>query len=78
MNYGAAHAIKAQQEKLIAETSSEELIDQCIGRLLPILAQDQRRPRMSVPVDFERDDDVFVIERLREIKRRVSREGRSE
>lgn len=75
MNYGAAHAIKDQQEKLIAETSSEELLDQCIGRLLPILAGEQRRPRMSVPVDFERDDDVFVIERLREIKRRVSREG---
>lgn len=74
MNYGAAHAIKAQQEKLIAETSSEELLDQCIGRLLPILAMEQRKPRMSIPADHERDDDLFVIERLREIKRRLSRE----
>ncbi len=54
----------------LQKKSTDELLNECIDRLNPILTHKRKPSSMSVPVDFERDDDVYVIERLREIKRR--------
>lgn len=73
-----AHAIRDEQEAHIKNTMADVLIDECIERLLPILTHERPASTMSVPVDHQRDDDVFVIERLREVRRRLRLETASE
>ena len=55
----------------LEKESSETLLTECIERLLPILTHQQEVSTMRVPVDFEHDDDAFVLERLRLVKRRL-------
>ncbi len=66
-----AHRIRASQEALIADTPSEELIGECLDRLIPILTHKQPVSYMSIPVDHARDDDCFILDRLREVQCRV-------
>ena len=70
-NTDRAYRIKAEQEALIASGDSVVLLQECIERLSQILTN-ERLSAMSIPVDYERDDDVFILERLREVQRRLS------
>ena len=61
-----------EHQKHLEPIPTPELVQQCIDRVSPILTHKRQASTMRVPVDFERDDDAFVLERLREIKRRVT------
>lgn len=50
---------------------ADELIDECLERLVPILTHKRPVRRMRIPVDYEHDDDVFILTRLREVKARL-------
>lgn len=69
-----AHRIKGEQERHIASKNADDLIDECLERLVPILTH--RRPvrYMSIPVNYERDDDVYILTRLREVQKRLRME----
>jgi hypothetical protein len=67
-----AHRIKAEQKALIGAATSEELLDQCVGRLTPILTHETPPSTLSVPADHERDDDLFILDRLLEVRRRLT------
>ena len=68
-----AHRIKAEQEAHIASTMADVLIDECLERLGPILTHKRKVRYMRIPVDYEHDDDVFILERLREVRKRLRR-----
>lgn len=61
-----------EHERFLDTFTSTELLADCIDRLTPILTHKKKPSSMRVPVDFEHDDDVFVLDRLRAVKRRIS------
>ena len=68
---GCSKRIKAEQEAHIAVTMADVLIDECIERLSPILTHKREVRYMRIPVDYEHDDDVFILTRLREVQNRL-------
>lgn len=57
----------------VEKLSDAELIERIEAAMSRVakMASEGRGPRMSVPVDFERDDDVFICDTLREAARRL-------
>lgn len=59
-------------QRFLEAFTEAELLSQCIERLTPILTHEKKPSTMRVPIDFERDDDAYVLERLREVRRRTN------
>lgn len=56
---------------------ADVLVEQCIDRLLPILTHKRPVSYMSIPPNFDRDDDVYVLDRLQEVLKRLRLEKTS-
>lgn len=65
------HRIKAEQDAYIKSATTETLISEVWGRVMPVLTHERAPSTMSIPVDHARDDDVFVADRLLELQRRA-------
>ena len=59
------------QEWCLRGLSSEVLLKEIRSHLVPILTHKEEVSTMSVPGDFERDDDLYILGRISELKRRV-------
>ncbi len=66
-----ANRIKAEQEALVAALSDDDLHDQLWRKVMDVFTHKAEPSYMSIPVNYERDDDCYVSLRLQELKKRL-------